>query len=223
MRETGSSAQNKSLKIYIIRHGETDANKEGRLQGWSDWDLNEMGVLLARETGRALKGTSFDLCVTSPLKRALQTAQIVLEESGNGSCPLLYEDDIREINMGRYEGKLIKGDPEVDMSLARAFLYDPISCPAFPEGESISQLMERTQRFLKELAKKDYETVLVSTHGCALRAMLNFLYENKEDFWHGHVPYNCCINIVEAENGELKLAAEDLIFYDEALCIDRYR
>jgi broad specificity phosphatase PhoE len=77
---------------------------------------------------------------------------------------------------------------------------------------------------LKELiAKDDGKTYLVSTHGCALRAMLNFLYEYPEDYWHGHVPYNCCVNIIEVKNGAATLIADDLIYYDQDIAIDRYK
>jgi len=84
--------------------------------------------------------------------------------------------------------------------------------------------MIRTQEFLKELiAKDDDKTYLVSTHGCALRAMLNFLYEDPDDFWHGHVPYNCCVNIIDAKEGAPTLIADDKIYYGQELAIDRYK
>ena len=71
----------------------------------------------------------------------------------------------------------------------------------------------------------EYEgkTILVSTHGCAMRALLNPLYENRMDFWQGHVPYNCAVNIVEAENGQARLVARDQIYYDKDRCFDNYK
>ena len=53
--------------------------------------------------------------------------------------------------------------------------------------------------------------------------MLNRLYENPRDFWQGHVPYNCCISIVEAGNGKLRLLEKDRIFYSEKDITDYYR
>ena len=52
--------------------------------------------------------------------------------------------------------------------------------------------------------------------------MLNFIYDNPDDFWHGHVPYNCVVNIVEAANGEINLVGDDVIYYDKRFCVDRY-
>ena len=53
--------------------------------------------------------------------------------------------------------------------------------------------------------------------------MLNFLYEDPDDYWHGHVPYNCCVNIIYVKDGAAALIEEDKIFYDQELVIDRYK
>ena len=210
------------MKIYIIRHGETNSNREGRLQGWMDDVLNDFGIELAELTGKALKGVHFDAAFSSPLSRARSTAEIILRESGN-SCPIIFDDRIKEISMGDWEGKKFRpGECEVDEKQSIAFINNPLNVGKFPNGESVRDVMKRSQDFLNELSGKDYDNVLVSTHGCALRCMLNFLYEDQNNFWHGHVPYNCCVNIVEVQDGKLSLAGDDLILYDKSLCIDRY-
>lgn len=208
------------MLIYIIRHGETQANKDGLLQGWLDTDLNELGIELAKQTGYALKDVKFDITFTSPLKRAVHTAELILRHSGN-TTPIVAEERIKEVNVGRWQGKYLKSD-EIPQKECVCFFNEPGKFEGFPGGETIPQLCGRTQGFLKELAQKDYHTVLVSTHGAALRAMLNCLYENKEDFWHGHPAYNCAVNIISVENGTMKLIADDQIYYDKDLCVDRY-
>jgi len=210
------------MQIYIVRHGETRSNVEGRLQGWADDVLNEMGIKLAEETGKAMRGMRFDAVFSYPLSRAYHTAEIILRESGN-RVPIEIDERVKEINVGSFEGKKFRsGECEVDPVQVRAFFTDPLPMPAFPNGESVRDVMARSRAFLEEIAARDYETVLVTTHGCALRCMLNFLYENKGDFWHGHVPYNCCVNVVEAKDGELKLVKDDIILYDPDLCVNRY-
>ena len=205
------------MLIYIVRHGETDANRKGYAQGWSDDPLNENGRLLAKLTGLGMKGIRFDYCISSPLIRAGETAGIILKESGS-SVPVSFDDRIKEMNFGSFERMSIRDERVV------GFLKKPVIDHKFPGGESIREVMKRTQEFLKELiAKDDDKTYLVSTHGCALRAMLNFLYEAPDDYWHGHVPYNCCVNIIEAEAGAAVLTADDIIYYDQELVIDRYR
>ena len=204
------------MRIYIVRHGETEANKQGYVQGWTDVPLNENGRILAELTGRGMKDIRFDHCFSSPLTRAKETAEILLRESGN-SVPVSFDDRIKEMNFGSFEGISVR-----DEQVAQ-FLKDPVVDFKIPGGESIQEVMKRTQEFLKELiAKDDDKTYLVSTHGCALRAMLNFLYEDPEDYWHSHIPYNCCVNIIDAKNGAAKLIADDIIYYNPALAIDRY-
>ena len=103
------------------------------------------------------------------------------------------------------------------------FYTDPFRFAGFPGGEKIQDVCDRTQAFLKELiARDDGKTYLVATHGCALRAMLNFLYEDPSDYWHGHVPYNCAVTILEAEGGKARIIADDKLYYDRSLAVERY-
>ena len=212
------------MKIYIIRHGETFFNERGLLQGWTDNDLNASGVMLAEETGKALKGVRFDAVFSSPLIRARHTAELVMRESGN-TCPTFTDDRIKEIKIGDYEGKPYRlPENNGDMAFMKAYFSNPITAPAFPNGEHVNDVMVRTQSFLNELAEKEneYENVFVSTHGCAMRCMLNFLYADPSDFWHGRVPLNCAVNIVDVSGGVIRIAEEDVIYYDPSKCIDRY-
>ncbi|MBO5998893.1 MAG: histidine phosphatase family protein [Lachnospiraceae bacterium] len=208
------------MKIYVVRHGETDLNAKKVMQGWLDEPLNRNGRELAALTGQAMKaeGIRFDECISSPLRRAKETVEIILRESGN-DIPVVTDDRIREINFGEMEGRQLSEMGE-DGPL---FFSDPFSFAGAPGGERIRDVCERTQAFLKELIlRDDGKTYLVGIHGCALRAMLNFLYEDPDDFWHGHVPYNCAVNIIEAENGHAKLAADDKIYYPAEFIVDRY-
>ena len=211
------------MLIYIIRHGETELNKLGVLQGFTDEPLNDAGRELAQVTGRGPRGIRFDACISSPLSRARETAELVLKESGNPDVPVIFDDRIKEMYAGVYEMKHLDDGPLPEEE-AELFFKDAFRFPGFPGGENIPQLCERTQGFLRELASRDDgKTYLVSTHGCALRAMLNILYEDPSDFWHGRVPYNCAVNIVEAEQGNIRLIAEDRIYYDPSLAVDRYK
>lgn len=211
------------MYIYVVRHGETNANVKGYLQGWTNDPLNESGRNLAVITGQRMKDIKFDYCISSPLDRAIETAKIILRESGN-KIPITIDDRIKEIHMGDLEGKKFHpGECEVDMKLLELFFTDTSNFPGTPNGETIDEVCNRTQEFLKELLKRDDDkTYLVATHGCAMRAMLNFLYDNPDDFWHGHVPYNLAVNIIEGKNGVYKIIADDKIYYDSVDIIDRF-
>lgn len=206
------------MEIYIVRHGETDLNAQGVLQGWIDEPLNASGRKLAAITGHHMKGIRFDCCITSPLVRAKETAEIILQESGNDT-PIFTDERIREINCGDYEGK-----PLLTMGAeGQRFFDDPFHFTGFPNGEKIQDVCYRTQDFLKEIIRRDDGKVyLISIHGTALRAMLNFLYDDPSDFWHGHIPYNCVVSIVTAMNGKARLTADDVVYYPRELIVDRY-
>ena len=87
--------------LYIIRHGETQWNVEGRLQGQSDTQLDEKGIRLAKVTAEALKEVPFALGITSPLSRAKVTAQIIL---GDRNVPLYEDERIQELSFGPGKG-----------------------------------------------------------------------------------------------------------------------
>lgn len=213
------------MRIYILRHGETSANAAGVLQGWSDIPLNQAGIDLAHMTGEALKDVRFDAAISSPLIRARQTAEIFLKASGNTHVEIQIDERIKEGNMGCWEGLRCRGVCEIGEENKAIFFSDPFKLPGggFPGGETMAQIRDRSQEFLRELmARDDDRTYLVSTHGLLLRAMLNMFYEDKENFWHDHVPYNCVMNIIDAEGGVGRLTGDDLVFYDRNKCIDRY-
>lgn len=211
------------MLIYIVRHGETNANVKGYLQGWTNDSLNENGIKLAIITGRGMRGIHFDYCISSPLVRARETAEIILQESGN-DIPVQIDDRIKEINMGNWECKKFRpSEREVDEHDMKLFFTKPFEFGGFPGGETIKEVCIRTQAFLKELIERDdNKTYLVTTHGFALRGMLNFLYEDKTDYWHGHVPYNCAVNIVEGKNGIGRLIEDDKIYYNLCDAVDQY-
>ena len=225
------------MLIYIIRHGETDMNKESVLQGHTDIPLNQSGRDLAAVTGREMKDIRFDACISSPLVRALETAEIVLRESGhaiayeNGETggdtdsdrvvPLTLDERIMEMNCGEWELRKLS---EMGEEAVRLFTFDPFNFPQFPGGEDFHDVRDRAQDFLNELmARDDDKNYLVATHGCALRAMLNPFYDDPDNFWHDHVPYNCCVNIIEAHGGKGRLIADDKVYYPRELIVDRYK
>lgn len=86
--------------IYIVRHGQTDWNVEGRYQGRKDIELNKTGIKQAEEMKEKLKGIKFDQVFSSPLKRAYKTAQIITD------CPITLDNRIIERCNGELEGKL---------------------------------------------------------------------------------------------------------------------
>ncbi|KIR01614.1 hypothetical protein P261_00428 [Lachnospiraceae bacterium TWA4] len=203
------------MKIYVIRHGETSANAKGLFQGWSDIPLNDYGKQLAITTGKQMKNIHFDKVYSSPLSRSYQTAKLLLEHNGQKNLDITIDERIKEIHIGDWEMKKFRSDStEIPFEEAQKFFTDPIHFKGFPNGETLEDVCTRTQDFLNELIDNSAdETILVSTHGCATRAMLNPLYENPKNFWQNQVPPNCAVNIVDVTDGIAKLTAKDKIYY----------
>ncbi|MBR6366029.1 MAG: histidine phosphatase family protein [Lachnospiraceae bacterium] len=205
------------MKIYIIRHGQTQYNLLGRLQGRLDIPLNENGLALAHVAGQGLRDVHFDAVISSPLTRALQTAHIVLEENAatDPSIEIEIEPAIQEIDFGVWEGLTCKGENcEVPKAEFGLFMTDSFNYIPPEGGETVQAICERTGAFLKRLmVREDLRdaNVLLSTHGCATRGLLNSVYKDSTDFWHGKVPPNCSVNVVEVYEGRAFLVASDVI------------
>lgn len=213
------------MKIYIVRHGETNGNLRGVLQGWTDEPLNEKGRELAIITARALSDIKFDVAISSPLSRAYETAEIILRENRKDTPPIQVDDRLKEMFFGEWEGLgLTKENFEIPSENFNDFYDNPFAFQNSASGESIQQVCARTGEFYQELIRKyREETILLTTHGFALRAMLQQVYENKEDFWHGRVPDNCSVNIIEVRDGKSVLVGDDVIYYDPSLCVNPYK
>lgn len=205
-----------NMRLYIVRHGETPWNAMLRLQGQTDTRLNEKGRALARLTGAALQEVPFDLVVSSPLHRARETAEIIL---GERKIPILEDARIREIGFGELEGKQLSKEEKNDpCSEFYCFFHDPAHYIPPEGGETVASLIERTRAFLDELKeRKEWKdkTILVSSHGAAVRALLAAIKGfSPKDFWQNGVPKNCAVSIVDLEDGAWIIKEQDVVYYE---------
>ena len=184
--------------LYIIRHGETAKNRKNVLQGRSDQPLNELGKDQAEEAGAlfSLNGISFDAVYSSPLIRAVQTAEQILKRSVTGRrLPDIIKDDrLIEMDYGPYEGMdLTDPAPEV-----MAFFMDFAGTPA-PEGmEQLSTVVSRLGDFLEEIREEARTgNVLLSTHAIAMKGALEYLTpDSGGSYWSKYIG-NCDVYISE--------------------------
>lgn len=218
--------------LYVARHGETEYNVAGRIQGQHDIPLNEKGRALAKTVGEALCDVDFDAVFTSPLSRAKETALLLTEPSRRrrGAEIPVYEDlRLMEISFGTWSGHCFKKAgfdlPGATLEEFNLFYSDPYRMKRPPEGETVEEVCERTFSFLTELLHDEAlenKTVLVSTHGCALRALLRSVYKTPGDYWHGGVPANCSYTVLSASRGEAVILENDVVRYDPALSVNRF-
>jgi len=167
------------MQLYVVRHGETDANAEGRYQGSLDIDLNERGVLQAREL-RARLPSQIDAVVVSPLRRAQQTAAIVFADDG---LELHTLDAFRERSVGVFEGltqaEAAQRYPELwAQNITRQWELAPT------DGESVSQFVERIRKGLNELlVNHGQQVVVLVAHGVVAKAIRALVRDDFSDFF----------------------------------------
>ena len=206
------------MYLYIMRHGMTDWNRLGRIQGASDIPLNEEGIRIASLTAKAMhrEGLSFDRIYTSPYMRAHKTAQII---AGTCAAPVIDDTRLREMGFGAYEGCDYERLKQTDANIRNCFCAPELYVPD-PEGESYAQLLERVSDFLHhELipleSQGDIHTVLVVCHGAVIRAFLSVIRQQPlSEFWTSSQK-NCSVNLLEIKDGKTGILKEQILYYDE--------
>lgn len=180
--------------LYTVRHGQTDWNLNNLLQGNTDNSLNETGIKQAQNVEQNLSNIHFDLCYSSPLSRAYDTAKIIC----NGNVDIIIDNRLEERELGELEGKCV--------SLYDGKIYWDYSLNSDNSGvECVQDLLARVTSFYEGLRKKyNNETILIVAHGAIIRA-LHFIimgYTNDTNFLEFDVP-NCCVFKYEIEEKEV--------------------
>ena len=155
------------MKFYIIRHGQTNWNKEGRIQGKTDIELNEEGIKQAEEAKRILKDYPIDMIVSSTLKRARKTAEIINEAK---NVPIIFKEALEERGFGEFEGKT---QQEFQDEIWNSEILANYSLNKEYKGvETIRSLCDRVWGLIEELKKKYVDkNILLVTHGGVTRAI----------------------------------------------------
>lgn len=205
------------MKIYLFRHGETEWNKDRRLQGQSDVPLNAFGRELAEETAGALEreGVVFDRAFSSPLSRALETARIL---TAGRNISLETDRRLMEMNFGAYEGSAFDPPKKDPAHPLHDFLCRPEAYVPAAGAESFGEVMARARNFLEEKIlplEGSCGTVLVAAHGAFNRCLLGTVRNMPlEDFWKVGMP-NCAVSILSMEAGKFTVLEESRIYYDK--------
>lgn len=192
------------LKLVLIRHGESEWNKENRFTGWTDVDLSENGLIEAREAGRILRenGYVFDVAYTSVLKRAIRTLWIILHEMDLMWIPIHNSWRLNERHYGALQG-LNKDEtaqkygaeqvhkwrryvevrpPELDRNDKRypgfEEKYKDLTEAELPLTENLDDTVDRVLRYwFDEIAPtlRNGKRVIIAAHGNTLRALVKYL------------------------------------------------
>ena len=156
-------------ELWLVRHGQTDWNLQGRYQGQADMALNSTGLAQARELAAQLEGQPFSVIYSSDLQRARQTAQILANHLG---LTLHLDPRLREIHQGEWQGLLVS---ELSVRYSEAMAArrsNPVEARA-PGGESVAEVAARVWAAAGDIARAHpAERVLVVSHGLALATLI---------------------------------------------------
>jgi len=173
-------------KIIIVRHGQTNANVEGRTQGHIDTPLNDLGLLQAKKTGEFIK-TNFSISESwsSDLIRTQTTAKNIFKNYKTTNL-------IREMSFGDWENNLFKDIAKKSPELVKEYENATDEFKA-PDGESFGDLFDRAKEFIKYLDFNSEKEVLIVSHGGFMRVLLTSLLNlPKENLLNFHFE-NCSI------------------------------
>ncbi len=192
------------MELYLVRHGETESNKQKRYQGWTESPLSEKGLRQAENAGLFLSRMEVSAVYSSDLNRAVNTAQVIGAARGLKPkvTPLL-----REIHFGEWEGLTFE---EIEKSWGHqisSWLDDPFH-KAAPGGETLEKVCQRMRIFLEEVSgiHQDGDRLVAVSHGGSIRALLyNLLSLDLPSFWEIRID-NASISLVRREGEQFKVA-----------------
>jgi broad specificity phosphatase PhoE len=190
------------IRVYLVRHGETDWNRDGICMGQQDIPLNDLGRRQAELTAERLAQTELAAIYSSDLLRALETAQIIAQPHHLGP---IERRAWREADYGLWEGRkreeierLFPESREIDWQREDSLSFQP------PGGESRRALYERaTHEFEAICAQHPDQSVLIATHGGVIRAIVNYVFNRQADplaapfYTRGFACSNCGITLIE--------------------------
>ncbi len=184
------------MTIYLLRHGETDWNLIGKVQGREDIPLNETGRAQAKRCAAAFLNTGIKLIVTSPLSRAVQTANIISDSISGAK--VIIDEGLIERDFGKMSG----------MAYDRNKYFD-----RFEHEETMEPLDRLSGRLIDCIHKyaiKHYDQdILMVSHGAAINSIIMVLSEGEEGSGKTRLK-NACISILTYKDNELKLGSFNL-------------
>ena len=186
-------AQAGTLRIYLARHGETDWNTQGRIQGWTDTPLNATGREQAIQLKSRLIGIPLDAAYSSTLSRSRETAELAY-----GAARLSRLPELRERNMGKYQGQ-VTSDPQIEPEYNRRRWMPDDSLDG---GESLNVFEQRVGTAIARIRREHPGgNLLVVGHGFTNQMILKQLFNLNLDQTRGITQANDELYLIELQQG----------------------
>jgi broad specificity phosphatase PhoE len=185
------------LELILVRHGETDWNKEGFFRGHEDVKLNAVGIAQADAVAEALKGKVFDAIYSSPLKRAVVTARRIAMPH---EIAVREKTDFLDINYGTWQGKQEDAVKAMHPKLYEQWTTDPWKV-RFPGGEKVKKTWRRVISGLREiLFMHGTGCVVIVSHRIPIKFMTTYLLKQPRKEFYKVVHDPCAISIFEIDD-----------------------
>ena len=180
------------------------------MQGRTDIELNQNGIDAAVALGRRLHDVHFDKIFSSPLKRAVRTAELIRGSDGSAlrDVPIQTDERLIEMSFGIGEGRLCD-EWFAPQSPYRFFFTEPEKFPRPPQGESFLDVMARTKNFVQEIIEPLYghaERLMIVAHGALNKGIMCYLQNHGvEDYWLNGLQENCQARIFDYDGNSWRL------------------
>ncbi len=189
------------MKLFCIRHGETQWNMEGRFQGRTDIPLNIKGRDQAVKVGKALASVRIDRVWSSELRRARQTAE---EIAIHHDLDVLEEHGITEISHGLWEGKQAAEIEEIWPGILKKWHQTPADV-IMPGGEDLEMVQKRAVKSFSSIMSSGGDNIVVVSHDALLKVILCYWLDCPlSSFWRFQLG-NCSITVVEGSDTGIRV------------------
>lgn len=184
------------MYIYLVRHGETDWNSTGRVQGRENIELNARGICQAKCLAKAFEGVELDAVWSSPLNRAVKTAVMIADTKG---LSVQIEQDLIERDYGLLSGKAVKSEEKQS-------LFMDLDIPGM---ECMRDVTGRMLGVIRRCAGRGDQRVLMVSHGAAINSVLAALSDGEIGSGKTWL-VNACINVFACADGEIRIERYNL-------------
>lgn len=189
------------LELLLIRHGQTDWNVERKVMGRSPIPLNTTGRAQARSLAKGLKDIPIHAIYTSPTKRTMQTAQILMK--GRETVPFMQEEGLTEIEYGQWVGSNI--NDLLPSAEFQAYLKRPLEF-SIPGGETVTGAMQRAVAVVEKIRSSHADQrVAAFSHADVIRAIVVHYLKLPLNDWQGFSVDNAAMSILQFREEKARL------------------
>lgn len=189
------------MKIYLLRHGQTNLNRDGKYQGAIDKDLNEFGKKQAELLGKRIQKFDIDIIYSSDLKRVIETSKII---NNYVNTEIIIKEELREINMGAWDTLTIEERYIHNQDYANEW-HKYLADMPYPDGECGEDVCKRAMIVIEDIKKQQYENVAIVTSGGTIAILLCEILGLELHKRFNIDISNCSISIVNLDNSNNKL------------------